>query len=81
MKAELQATRGAVNARYLADNLTQTIESFVGKKSAKDMAPKIRNYTFAATQEFNRRLADYESGANQTMKPGEGPSQGMGMSR
>ncbi|WP_372997336.1 DNA primase [Marinobacter sp.] len=81
VKAELQATRGAVNARYLADNLTQTIESFVGKQSAKEMAPKIRNYTLAATQEFNKRLADYESGTKQTMKPGEGPSQGMGMSR
>lgn len=81
VKAELTASRGAVNARYLADNLTKTIESFVGQDSAKDMAPKIRNYTLAATQEFNKRLAEQENGVKQTMKSGNGPSQGMGMSR
>jgi DNA primase len=78
--SELRSNRGAVNARYLADNLTKTIESFVGADSAKTMAPKIRNYTLNATQEYNKRLVELEKG-DSSPKPNASPSHGMGMSR
>lgn len=79
---ELKSSRGALNARYLADNVTKTISDIVGSDAAKAMAPKIRTYTMTATEEFNRRLAEYEKhGRTPKSEPGSSPSRGMGMGR
>lgn len=77
---ELKDNRGAVNARYLADNLTKTIQSFVGEESAKTMAPKIRDYTLTATEKFNKRLVELEKQSHSPSR-NPSPSQGMGMGR
>ena len=79
---ELKHSRGALNARYLADNVTQTISELVGESEAKSMASKIRTYTLTATEQYNKRLAEYEKSGNApTSKPSASPSSGMGMGR
>lgn len=80
--SELRSSRGALNARYLADNVTKTIADIVGADAAKTMAPKIRAYTMTATEQYNKRLADYEkTGRTPKAEPGSSPSRGMGMGR
>jgi DNA primase len=79
---ELKQSQGAINARYLADNVTKTIEDVVGKDAASEMAPKIRNYTLTATEQYNKRLAEHlKHGSSPAATPGASPSTGMGMGR
>lgn len=79
---ELKSSQGALNARYLADNVTRTISDVVGQGAAKEMAPKIRNYTLTAAEHYNKRLAEYvKTGTSPTINPGSSPSSGMGMAR
>lgn len=79
---ELKSSQGALNARYLADNVTKTICDVVGQDAAQEMAPKIRNYTLTATEQYNKRLAEYvKTGTSPATNPGTSPSSGMGLAR
>ncbi len=77
---ELRHSKGALNSRYLADNVTAAITDLVGKAAVKSVAPKIRNYTMTATSEYNRRLAEYEKTSQAPSNtPSRSPSSGMGV--